>query len=106
MSDDDVGWTSVLRKRGGAAGSSGSAGLIRSTEVSDESHNEGCASNSPTLTFFTSDSRSFNDRDAGLPIDAAELGRLMVLGDGGIRDVAEPRREAIAMITVCDGGRR
>lgn len=103
MSDDDVGWTSVLRKRGGAAESSGSAGLIRNTGLSVVSHGRGYVSNSPTLTFFTSGSRSFNDRDAGLPIDAAELGRLMVVGDGAIREVVDPRREAMAMITGSDG---
>jgi hypothetical protein len=32
-------------------------------------------------------------------MDAAEPGRLMVLGDGGIRDVVDPRRDAIAMVT-------
>lgn len=39
-------------------------------------------------------------------MDAAELGRLMVLGEGCIRDVVDPLRVAVAMMTDDDGDGR
>lgn len=47
-----------------------------------------------------SGSSSLVDLEEGCIIDAAEPGRLIVLGEGGIRAVVDPRRDGAAMTSV------
>lgn len=81
--------------------SSGSEGRIRSTGPGQRlasSRAKLIEDDLPTLTFLLSGSVSPRVRDAGRVTDAAELGRLMVLGEGGTRAVVDPRRAAKVIV--------